>query len=101
VDDEPHVHDAPAKHVAVCTNQTCAADGSAAVLESLRQAARDADADVHVTRSSCLNQCGDGPIVAQYPDGVWYGACDVEDADRIVSSLERDRIVSDLVHQTL
>jgi len=101
VADEPHAHDAPAKHVAVCTNQTCAADGAPAVLESLRQAARDADADVHVTRSSCLNQCGDGPIVAQYPDGVWYGACDVEDADRIVSSLERDRIVSDLVHQTL
>ncbi|WP_430505313.1 CbiX/SirB N-terminal domain-containing protein [Haloparvum sp. PAK95] len=101
VADEPHAHDAPSKHIAVCTNQTCAADGSAAVLESLRQAARDADADVHVTRSSCFDQCGDGPIVAQYPDGVWYGACDEEDADRIVSSIEADSIVSDLVHQTL
>ncbi|MGZ0747593.1 CbiX/SirB N-terminal domain-containing protein [Haloparvum sp. AD34] len=101
VADEPHAHDAPSKHIAVCTNQTCAADGSAAVLESLRQAARDADADVHVTRSSCFDQCGDGPIVAQYPDGVWYGACGEEDADRIVSSIEEDSIVSDLVHQTL
>ena len=101
VADEPHAHDAPSKHIAVCTNQTCAADGSAAMLESLRQAARDADANVHVTRSSCFDQCGDGPIVAQYPDGVWYGACDEEDADRIVSSIEADSIVSDLVHQTL
>ncbi len=101
VADEPHGHDAPEAHLAVCTNQTCAADGSPAVMETLRQAARDADADVHVTRSSCLNQCGDGPIVAQYPDGVWYGSCEEADADRIVSAVERDRIVSDLVHQTL
>ena len=101
VDDEPHAHDAPGTHIAVCTNQTCAADGAPAVLENLRQAARDADADVHVTRSSCFDQCGDGPIVAQYPDGVWYGSCEGEDAERIVSAVERDRIVSELVHQTL
>ena len=101
VADEPHAHDAPGAHLAVCTNQTCAAAGSPAVMETLRQVARDADADIQVTRSSCLDQCGDGPIVAQYPDGVWYGGCDAGDAERIVGAVERDRIVSDLVHQTL
>ncbi|WP_129114662.1 CbiX/SirB N-terminal domain-containing protein [Halegenticoccus tardaugens] len=99
VDDEPHAHDAPEKHVAVCTNRTCAGDGSPAVLERLRQAARDSDAcDARITRSSCLGRCGDGPMVAVYPDGVWYGGVDPADADRIVSShLDRDRIVSDIV----
>lgn len=101
VGDEPHSHDAPEKHVAVCTNQTCAAEGAPALLESLRQEIRDSDVKVHLTRSSCFDQCGGGPVVAQYPDGVWYGGCTPEDAGRIVSSLERDRIVSDLVHQTL
>jgi (2Fe-2S) ferredoxin len=102
VDDDPHVHDAPAKHVAVCTNQTCAESGAASVIEGLRNAARDADCDARVTRSSCLGQCGDGPMVAVYPDGIWYGGVTTEDTDRIVSShLQRDRIVSDLVHQTL
>ncbi|WP_226009978.1 CbiX/SirB N-terminal domain-containing protein [Halomicrobium salinisoli] len=103
VDDDPHVHDAPEKHVAVCTNQTCAADGSPAVLERLRQAARDSDeCDARITRSSCLGRCGDGPMVAVYPDGVWYGGVESDDADRIVSDhLDRDRIVSDLVDQTL
>lgn len=103
VDDQPHTHDAPAKHVAVCTNQTCAADGSSAVLERLRQEARDSDAcDARITRSSCLGRCGDGPMVAVYPDGVWYGGVDQTDAERIVSShLDRDRIVSDIVDQTL
>jgi sirohydrochlorin cobaltochelatase len=103
VDDEPHVHDAPEKHVAVCTNQTCAADGSPAVLERLRQEARNSEAcDVRITRSSCLGRCGDGPMVAVYPDGVWYGGVEQDDAERIVSShLDRERIVSDIVDQTL
>ncbi len=103
VDDEPHAHDAPAKHVAVCTNQTCAAAGAPATLERLRQATRDAeDCDARITRSSCLGQCGDGPMVAVYPDGIWYGAVDESAAEEIVSShLDRDRIVSDLVTQTL
>jgi len=103
VDDRPHAHDAPEQHVAVCTNQTCAADGAPAVLERLRQAARDSAAcDARITRSSCLGRCGDGPMVAVYPDGVWYGGVDESDAERIVSShLDRERIVSDLVDQTL
>jgi sirohydrochlorin ferrochelatase len=101
VADEPHAHDAPDKHVAVCTNQTCAADGAPAVLERLRQGVRDSEADARVTRSSCLGRCGEGPVVAVYPDGVWYGGVGAEDAGRLVNGLERDRIVSDLVDQTL
>ncbi|ELZ04074.1 cobalamin biosynthesis CbiX protein [Natrialba chahannaoensis JCM 10990] len=103
VDDEPHAHDAPAKHVAVCTNRSCTDAGSSAVLERLRQAARDSEhCDARITRSSCLGRCGDGPMVAVYPDGIWYGDVDATDADRIVSShLERGRIVSDIVDQTL
>jgi len=103
VDDDPHVHDAPEKHVAVCTNQTCAADGAPAVLERLRQAARDSDqCDARITRTSCLGRCGEGPMVAVYPDGVWYGDVEGDDADSIVSDhLDRDRIVSELVDQTL
>jgi sirohydrochlorin cobaltochelatase len=103
VDTDPDTHDAPAKHVTVCMNQTCAAEGAASVLEQLRQSARDSDAcDVRITRSSCLGRCGDGPMVAVYPDGVWYGSVDDEGATEIVSShLDRDRIVSDYVDQTL
>ncbi|MFQ3320451.1 MAG: sirohydrochlorin cobaltochelatase [Natronomonas sp.] len=101
IDDEPHVHDAPDKHVAVCTNRTCAGDGAATVLERVRQAVRDHGVDARITRSSCLGRCGEGPNVAVYPDGVWYGDVAPDDASRIASSLDRDRIVSDLVSQTL
>jgi sirohydrochlorin ferrochelatase/(2Fe-2S) ferredoxin len=103
VGDDPHVHDAPETHVAVCTNQTCAADGAPAVLERLRQAARDSAAcDARITRSSCLGRCGEGPMLALYPDGIWYGGVTDDDAEEIVSShLDRGRIVSELVDQTL
>ncbi|MFA9415268.1 CbiX/SirB N-terminal domain-containing protein [Natrinema sp. HArc-T2] len=103
IDDEPHSHDAPEKHVAVCTNQTCAKMGSPAVLERLRQEVRDSEhCDARITRSSCLGRCGDGPMVAVYPDGIWYGGVESGDAERIVADhLDRDRIVSDLVDQTL
>ncbi|NUC73062.1 NAD(P)H-dependent oxidoreductase subunit E [Haloterrigena sp. SYSU A558-1] len=103
VDDEPHSHDVPEKHVAVCMNQTCAEMGSPSVLERLRQEVRDSDhCDARITRSSCLGRCGDGPMVAVYPDGIWYGDVASEDAERIVGDhLDRDRIVSDLVDQTL
>jgi sirohydrochlorin ferrochelatase/(2Fe-2S) ferredoxin len=103
VAEEPHAHDAPGNHVAVCTNQTCAAEGAPAVLERLRQEARDSNAcNVRITRSSCLGNCGDGPMVAVYPDGVWYGGVGTADAERIVSShLDRGRIVSGLVSETL
>jgi sirohydrochlorin ferrochelatase len=103
VADQPHSHDAPDKHVAVCTNQTCAAAGAPAVLERLRQATRDSEENnARVTRTSCLGQCGDGPNVAVYPDGVWYQGVSTDDAERIVSShLDRDRIVSDIDTQLL
>ncbi|NKE35236.1 ferredoxin [Natronococcus sp. JC468] len=103
VDDDPHSHDAPKRHVTVCTNRTCADAGSPAVLERLRQEARDSEhCDARITRSSCLGRCGDGPMVAVYPDGVWYGDVAAADAERIISDhLERDRLVSDLVDQTL
>ena len=101
VDAEPHVHDAPEKHVAVCTNRTCAEQGAATVLERLRQAATEEDLEVRITRTSCLDRCGDGPNVAVYPDSVWYGGVAPEDASRLAESFAADSIVSDLVDQTL
>ncbi len=98
-----HAHDAPERHVAVCTNRTCADAGALSVLEQLRQSVRDGErADVQITRSSCFGQCGDGPMVAVYPDDVWYRGVSSDDAERIASShLAGDSIVTDRVHTVL
>lgn len=39
---------------------------------------------VMLTKVKCLGQCGRGPVVAVYPEGIWYGAVDEDGAQAIV-----------------
>ena len=95
-----HAHKPVRKHLFVCTNVDCAAAGSGALLDKLRRLIRDAGRryEFQVTRTSCMGKCGEGPIVAVYPDGIWYRGVKEEDADEIVDQhLFKDKIVSRLV----
>ncbi len=50
------------------------------------------------SKSGCLGICAAGPILAVYPDGIWYGRCDPGAIDRIVDEhLLGGRVVEDLV----
>ncbi|BBD60884.1 hypothetical protein NIES2109_36840 [Nostoc sp. HK-01] len=55
--------------VRVCHNRTCKKQGAAKVLAALTNLPVP---DVTVTASSCLGQCGNGPMVLVLPDMVWY-----------------------------
>ncbi|MBE9053459.1 (2Fe-2S) ferredoxin domain-containing protein [Nostocales cyanobacterium LEGE 11386] len=57
------------KCVRVCQNRTCKKQGAAKVLAAF---AALPVPDVTVTASSCLGQCGNGPMVLVLPDMVWY-----------------------------
>jgi sirohydrochlorin cobaltochelatase len=74
-------------HVLVCTHKTCRKQGGRAALKELKRAIKEQDlrASVLVTRVKCLDQCGRGPVMVVYPDGVWYGGVDAERARAIVS----------------
>ena len=52
--------------------------------------ARVADAGiadrVRVNHSGCFSQCGNGPMVVVYPEGIWYAAVNPADAAEIVDS---------------
>ena len=80
-----------ARHVFVCTNgDWCpTVDGDSlgvhARLKSL-VAAEGLGDTVRINRSGCFSQCGHGPMVVVYPDGVWYARVQPSDADEIVSS---------------
>jgi (2Fe-2S) ferredoxin len=52
----------------------------------LQQLAREAGlgAKVRINKSGCLDQCEHGPTVVVYPDAVWYGNVQPEDAEEIV-----------------
>ncbi len=41
---------------------------------------------IRINKAGCFSQCGNGPMVVVYPDGVWYAAVTTADADEIVSS---------------
>jgi (2Fe-2S) ferredoxin len=76
------------KHVFVCTGGPyCSYDGDAGELfmrmKRLIAAAGRGD-DIRVNKAGCLNQCGHGPMVVVYPEGVWYAGAQAEDAAIIV-----------------
>jgi (2Fe-2S) ferredoxin len=83
------------KHVFVCTNRRggeggkgcCASKGGEELLIKMKDAAKAAGLgrDVRINRAGCLGQCARGIAAVVYPEGVWYGALKVEDADTIVA----------------
>ena len=84
------------RHLFVCTNVTasgkpaCGRNGGAEFLAAVQQkllARGAAAAGVLVTPCGCLGPCFDGPNAVVYPDAVWYGGLDANDADAIVAHL--------------
>jgi (2Fe-2S) ferredoxin len=74
-------------HVFVCTTgKTCEEQGACDVHKALKKRAAHAGLKgrVRVNHAGCMNQCGHGPVVVVYPDGVWYAAVSEKGARRIV-----------------
>ena len=80
----------------VCKHKTCLRQGGKASLKALKRALKERDLRGHVmiTKINCLDQCGRGPVMVLYPEGVWYGGVDKEAAREIVTEhLEKGRVV--------
>lgn len=77
------------RHVFVCTSGSWCPQldgdglGVHARLKALVKERRLGDR-VRVNHSGCLDQCGYGPMVVVYPEGVWYGGVAPSDAEEIV-----------------
>jgi (2Fe-2S) ferredoxin len=74
------------KHVFVCTTgSTCTSDRSVEVHARLKQLVKEAgmSARIRVNNAGCMDQCGHGPLIAVYPENVWYCRVTAEDADQI------------------
>ena len=93
------------KHVFVCTSgkhcPTVDGDGLGvhARLKALVRAAGLTD-HVRVNHSGCFDQCGHGPMVVVYPEGIWYAGVQVEDVEEIVREhLASGRPVERLIYR--
>jgi len=87
-------------HVLVCKHKTCLRQGGKASARALKRALKEQDLSgrVMVTKVKCLDQCGRGPVMVVYPDGVWYGRVDESTARRIVAEhLTEGRAVEEKV----
>jgi len=75
------------RHVFVCVSgKTCPDQGGAELHAALKAAAveRCGKVRVRVNKSGCVAQCGHGPVVAVYPENVWYAGVRLEDVPEIV-----------------
>ena len=75
-------------HLFVCTSGgTCPHQGAGDVHAYLKEAVQRAKlkTKVRVNHSGCFDQCGHGPLLAIYPENVWYSHVTVEDAGIIFS----------------
>lgn len=87
----------PQKFVFVCINQrdpaharpSCLNNGADDVFNALREEqGRRLLTDAKVVAAGCLEACMVGPVLAVYPDDVWYGGVTVDDVPAIVDHLE-------------
>jgi hypothetical protein len=62
------------RHVFVCEGKHCARAGGDDVRDAVKESVDRAGLKrrVRVNRAGCLGQCGHGPMVVVYPEGVWY-----------------------------
>jgi (2Fe-2S) ferredoxin len=69
------------KQVLICQNKTCRRAKAQAVLAAFQAHHLP---DWEIVASSCLGQCGNGPMVLILPEQVWYGRVHPDEVPAIV-----------------
>ena len=97
-----------AKHVFFCVNQR--EDGRACCNDKGAQKMRDYVKDkvkalglsseaqrIRINSAGCMDRCDEGPVLAVYPEGIWYTYVDERDLDEIIEEhLKNGRVVERL-----
>ncbi len=76
-------------HILVCVHKDCLKQGSKGVLKELKRSLKQHDMrdDVLISKVDCLDECGNGPVVAVYTNGVWCGGVDEKNVRSIIDNL--------------
>ncbi|PKM10194.1 MAG: 2Fe-2S ferredoxin [Gammaproteobacteria bacterium HGW-Gammaproteobacteria-3] len=94
-------------HVFFCAHQrddkaACCADHNADAMreyakERIKNLAMNKPGQCRINSAGCMDRCGMGPVLAVYPEGVWYTYKNRADVDEIIEEhLQNGRIVDRL-----
>ena len=75
------------RHVFVCVRgKACPDQGAVELHAELKRVAAEHCGKVRlrVNKSGCLAQCGHGPVIAVYPEGVWYAGVTAGDVPELI-----------------
>lgn len=74
-------------HVLVCAGTGCTSSKSLEIVKRLEEGilAKDLSDEVKVVRTGCFGLCQKGPIIAVYPDKVFYNQVNLSDVDEIIN----------------
>jgi (2Fe-2S) ferredoxin len=82
------------KIVFVCLNERetgvcCARGNSETIHAQLKAAVKDRGLSslVRISRSGCLNRCGQGPNIMVFPDNIWYSGVTEADVPEILDDI--------------
>jgi (2Fe-2S) ferredoxin len=100
--------EAYSRHVLVCTGEFCSPSRQGRALYSLlaellqREGLLFGPARVKRSEAPCLGVCSSGPIVAVYPEGIWYAGVTPALLERIViEHLRGGKVVEEAVFHRL
>ncbi len=80
-------------HLFVCSNgKTCPKQNAGELLSHLKGEVHSSGLRdlIRVNKSGCLGQCGHGPMLVIYPQGIWLHALESDDY-AVLSELLKDR----------
>jgi (2Fe-2S) ferredoxin len=94
-------------HVFFCTNQredgaACCADHDAQALRDyakarIKELGLSGPGQCRINSAGCMDRCAEGPVIAVYPEAVWYTYVDQADIDEIINEhLVKGRVVERL-----
>lgn len=98
----------PQHHILVCASfraggdskGVCNKKGSTEFLGYIENEIIDRGLDALVTSTGCMKGCDHGPVMVIYPENLWYGNVDGEEAiDEILDALEDGETAEDYLIQ--